>query len=607
MKKHIAEELPARKHPQAQMSAKSEKSAGGKKEGEKTPEDKIRQAVYDIRYRARREELPLRQVYSQYMQNSSMSEMEKVEVRKKLFGKGPIKENYNIEGFASENVANVMFKVFVENKKEEEIDVEDLKKQLLEASKSETSDQKKYKVRVTDKNGVSYVRYATRQKISELRVNPQIQSVEMTEYGDPYEGERTKGEQTAAAKRGRKLDPVGKEDSDVNNDGKVNKSDKYLLKRREAIGSAIKTRKESLDPVGQEDDDVNNDGKVNNTDDYLKHRRKVRGSAISSKKKNVEEAYIREIAPTANLPQVDAISGMPEDEEMVDILPDNKKNKIVINPKNDLLAHNELQGDVIAETSYSRFLRMVQERTMTASEKKKEKKLKGKYDPSGMKASMKKQYGEKKGEDIYFATIRKQAMEREGGCEDDPRSSDTSRKLIRNKFMAMGVKNPIVMSAGYEPEGEVIDEKLRSREERMARTTTDAKRKSQEKARKRKQELQDKADLALAGMRRTAKPGAVTATREKSSAPESNRKLPTGQKVDTLAMKASKVISSDYQPGGKVIVEREYGDDDDETTPQKRREIEAHNAALRRNAPPETYEQRVKRKSAEQNARRRRR
>jgi len=35
------------------------------------------------------------------------------------------------------------------------------------------------------------------------------------------------------------LDPVGKEDNDVNNDGKVDGTDKYLMKRRKAIGAAL--------------------------------------------------------------------------------------------------------------------------------------------------------------------------------------------------------------------------------------------------------------------------------------------------------------------------------------------------------------------------------
>tara|TARA_B100000035_G_C20504257_1_gene338217 strand:- start:113 stop:292 length:180 start_codon:yes stop_codon:yes gene_type:complete len=36
------------------------------------------------------------------------------------------------------------------------------------------------------------------------------------------------------------LDPVGKEDDDINNDGKVDKTDKYLANRRKAIAKAIK-------------------------------------------------------------------------------------------------------------------------------------------------------------------------------------------------------------------------------------------------------------------------------------------------------------------------------------------------------------------------------
>jgi hypothetical protein len=36
------------------------------------------------------------------------------------------------------------------------------------------------------------------------------------------------------------LDPVGKEDADINNDGKADKTDKYLAKRRKAVASNIK-------------------------------------------------------------------------------------------------------------------------------------------------------------------------------------------------------------------------------------------------------------------------------------------------------------------------------------------------------------------------------
>jgi hypothetical protein len=42
-----------------------------------------------------------------------------------------------------------------------------------------------------------------------------------------------------AASKAEGLDPVGKEDDDINNDGKVDKTDKYLSKRRKAISQNI--------------------------------------------------------------------------------------------------------------------------------------------------------------------------------------------------------------------------------------------------------------------------------------------------------------------------------------------------------------------------------
>ena len=40
---------------------------------------------------------------------------------------------------------------------------------------------------------------------------------------------------------------------------------------------------EKMDPVGKEDDDINNDGKVDKTDDYLKNKRKAISKAIDKK------------------------------------------------------------------------------------------------------------------------------------------------------------------------------------------------------------------------------------------------------------------------------------------------------------------------------------
>lgn len=116
---------------------------------------------------------------------------------------------------------------------------------LQELTTKETKAGTKYKVRVKEKEtGSSYIRFATREKIAQLRADPKIASVEMTDQGEAPE---EKGEKKAQAAGGgmkkKKLDPVGKEDSDPDNDGKHNDpNDKYIMKRRAAIGNAIKKR-----------------------------------------------------------------------------------------------------------------------------------------------------------------------------------------------------------------------------------------------------------------------------------------------------------------------------------------------------------------------------
>ena len=109
---------------------------------------------------------------------------------------------------------------------------------------------------------------ATRSKISALRAKGL--KVEMTEHGETYEGKRAedKAKEAAAAKKpaakkerledkktvkeGKKLDPVGKEDEDVDNDGDVDKSDKYLKNRRDAVGKAIAKAKKGKGSVKED-------------------------------------------------------------------------------------------------------------------------------------------------------------------------------------------------------------------------------------------------------------------------------------------------------------------------------------------------------------------
>ena len=403
MSTDIAESLPARKFKQAAMAkpegkkeAPKGKSGGGKGASEEGSEKRIRQAVYDIRYRARREDIDLKAAFAQYMSNSSLSQAERTAVREKLFGKsGGMSEKFinGADELALDGVASALYKVFVE-KKEEDKEIE-----LAYLQQLDEQEGKKYKVRVTDKNGRSYVRFADRAKITELRQNPNIESVEMTDHGEPYEGERRKGEQTAKAKKG-KLDPVGKEDADVDNDGDVDKSDKYILNRRRKIGQAIRTRAEA----------------------YLAD------GTISTEPP----------AGTKKITGKDPVTGGPVDNYAtgaVTVSPDDGSKPV---RKVGVYAHLELKGGQLSEAQ-KRMIEMYDEK------KKKDEKKGTEVLDAMTKDSVK--------------DMKKKA----DGCppEDEEEKPDLRSKyaminLIKNKLRAAGQRNPMVMMNDPVKEGNEV-------------------------------------------------------------------------------------------------------------------------------------------------------
>ena len=388
MSTDIAESLPKRKFAPSPMVAKGAKGKGksapsaakggsGKGASEEGAEKRIRQAVYDIRYRARREDIDLKAAFAQYMSNSSLSQADRTAVREKIFGKtGGMSEKYinSADELAVDGVASALYKVFVE-KKDEEKELELAYLQQLDEQPA-----KKYKVRVTDKNGRSYVRFADRAKITELRQNPNIESVEMTEHGDAYEGERKKGKMTAKVKAGKKLDPVGKEAADVDNDGDVDKTDKYLLKTRKAIGKAIRMRAEA----------------------YLAD------GTISTEAKGKKEDEVSEKKKVDNYAS-GAVTMNPEQEK------DEKKKKGA--NKGMQYAHLELKGSTLSEA---------QKKMLEMYEKKKKKEEK-----------------KDKISDIMTKTSVKKEDEKEEE-KPDMRSKYTMINLIKNKLRAAGQRDPMV-------------------------------------------------------------------------------------------------------------------------------------------------------------------
>jgi hypothetical protein len=62
-----------------------------------------------------------------------------------------------------------------------------------------------------------------------------------------------------------------------------------LAQSYKPVGNIFNEKK--MDPVGQEDGDINNDGKKDGTDKYLMNRRKAIGKAIAKKRGKVKEGF----------------------------------------------------------------------------------------------------------------------------------------------------------------------------------------------------------------------------------------------------------------------------------------------------------------------------
>ena len=131
------------------------------------------------------------------------------------------------------------------------------------------------------------------------------------------------------------LDPVGKEDADVDNDGKKNtKSDKYLLNRRKAVGKAISTQ-ESKEVKKWWDDDGDGKGwEEGEVSGKFKKKKKVTKEGYSNWREDLIEV-------------VDKIKTDKSEEPKVTEKKVN--NKIDINPKLDLGEAVENLGGTLLE------------------------------------------------------------------------------------------------------------------------------------------------------------------------------------------------------------------------------------------------------------------
>jgi len=329
MSKNIVEENPNAPQPSGGAADKVRKQA--------------RQLAYDVRYKVKQgfkegqktDPASLKRAYMSQLGKSPAPGPVRQLAKKMLIG-----ESYDfidITETVSNAVADAVKKVFVKTTKLD--DAEGNPAYEVVDFMQESSVEKKYKIRVTDKKtGKSYTRYADRDKISELRKNPNISSVEMTGYGTPYEGERTKGKQTAAVKAGKDFDGDGKkESSSKEHAGVVHNA---IQRKKGGIPDGKDTRKEEFIGEVKDVESDNPDANVKKVD-VMKGKNKI---TINPNQCEAVDSPVGDKKPDA---------GMDAKQKRVAIMKrqilQKKMQAVRGGAGADIVAHNELEGEVIKD------------------------------------------------------------------------------------------------------------------------------------------------------------------------------------------------------------------------------------------------------------------
>jgi len=439
-------------------------------------EKQARQLAYDVRYKtkqsiaqksgAKMNPAQVQKAYMSQLAKSPAPPAVKSRAKQMLMGEDYKKD---LGKLVSDSAASALYKVFVEHHQKDAdgkvIEHEDTTPSSVEEINEE---EKSYKVRVTDKKtSNSYVRMATRSKIAELRSNPNISSVEMTEYGSPTKSEKYKGKQTARAKQG--LDPVGKEDSDVNNDGKVNSSDKYLMKRRKAIGKAMSKEEYSwrdgfAELIEKNDKEKKITGEGVNNKKLIKvfpdDVKEMYGSAAGTGASMAKPAPAPEKKPDPQIASKEKKQAMLKKQVLM-----KKLQAVRAGAGSDITSSHELDGEVIQEKpDITDILARLEKKRISKGGDPDQSPL-GKKTGRAMKAKqdqLRKKAGLNEGEDAtpeMPSDMGDITFDAGGAIPTtikaigDPRELETAMKLKKTQLRASG------LNMSHEPEGEMVEEK----------------------------------------------------------------------------------------------------------------------------------------------------
>ena len=415
--------------------ASSSSAAGGKEKIEK----QARQLAYDTRYKVKQtmsqksgsklDPAAVRKAYIAQLGKSPSSPPVKARAKEMLVGEQFI----NTDELVHKSAVSVLEKVFSEKYKKSKskkpeggdrrpgVGCEDIK---------EDSGEKTYKVRVTDKkSNNTYVRMATRAKISELRGNPNISSVEMTGYGSPTKSEKHSGKNTAAVKSGKGDEVSGKDDK-------------------------IDLKKESYSALRSE----NFDGFLELIEKKDKKKSKITGEGVNNKKlikifPNDVEEQVEPVVPQHH--QKDIQAKQKKQSQLKKQVLQKKLQAVRSGGGEDITASYQPEGEV-TEGNQRDPENLKKDRTRSKQPDPSKSGFTGIgnmsiADIAKMNAKMKK-------EEVETEVEVKQKNEKDPNGEakkqeeEDPRGMATKINLVRNKLRAMGLK------MSQEPEGETIEE-----------------------------------------------------------------------------------------------------------------------------------------------------
>ena len=366
--------------------------------------DKVRKAArqlaYDTRYKVKgkfkdgqkADPASLKRAYMQQLGTSSAPGPVKMLAKKMLIG-----EEYDfVDVDVKSSLSNIYAKVFVEGggKIEEEIEV------------IEEAEDTKYTIRVKDKKtGREYLRKADRAKISELRSNPNISSVEITgrKEEDTYD-------KTGSKKAKKDYDGDGKvESGTAEYMGSRDKAIKKSMAKEEVIYEKEENGDKKIDVMKKGKNTI----KVNPT---LGESIRAELDLLKAQKIAEQDASMKQQEDEKKKEQLAAQQGKKDKMMKMRIL----QNKMrAVRGGAEIAASHELEGDTIAEG----------EGMM-------------RYCPACDKDETR---DECKAGGEYWDENSKPAK------EEDPRSMPAKINLAKNKLRAMGLK------MSYDMEGDMVE------------------------------------------------------------------------------------------------------------------------------------------------------